>query len=678
MERFEADNFWLLDKEFRVVLAYEVSNNVLTIPEVTQVNWIAVNNGFFNVASAGVKKTALSLHTDYWIVMGIEGKNLFNANLSELTGLDVSLIVSTQNGIKNTILNSTLSYEEKRHLQNASFQSMNMMGTLDTPAGEFVFKTHQIGHWQNHQIGIVLCLSKNKAFLDYYSLIGNLAALLFFGGLLSLFAAALMSRKISRPIANLVDSAEKIREGQYDLVLPEKSFQEVKQLSLAFKEMISGIQTREARIHDLAFNDNLTGLPNRNCFHRELRERVSSDPNHTVFIMMLDVERFKEINDTLGHAMGDSLLVQIAERMKKHFLFYARISGDEFGVVGECTNDKFVEAFTDAVLALFNEPFQIGELVINVEVSIGVAAYPRDTKDINSLTQYADIALYACKDHHKKSIRYHSSLNKHSVLRLNLMTELRSALGRGELQLYFQPKLTLFTQRIDTVECLIRWIHPIHGLIYPDEFIPLAEQTGTIRYLTEWVLNAALHQVKQWQINGYDISIAVNISAMDLTDLTLPDLVGKLLRKYELDTRVLSLEVTESAIMEDPTNALQALQALRAMGITLSIDDFGTGYSSMTQLKGMPVHEMKIDKAFVLELASSADDRIMVKALVDLAKNLGLQTVAEGVEDLASLAYLSQIGCTRVQGYYLSKALPIKDFNPWLDHFEPVGVKPVS
>ncbi|WP_428982877.1 putative bifunctional diguanylate cyclase/phosphodiesterase [Paraglaciecola aquimarina] len=277
--------------------------------------------------------------------------------------------------------------------------------------------------------------------------------------------------------------------------------------------------------------------------------------------------------------------------------------------------------------------------------------------------------MYSCKEQHYRSAIYTPSLNKYSVMRLNLMSELKEALHDGQLHLYYQPKLAFQENAITTVECLIRWIHPEHGFVSPDEFIPLAEQTGAIRNVTNWALDVACNQLNSWQSQGIQLGVAVNISAMDLVDMRLPSYIAELLVRYKLTPNLLTLEVTESAVMSNPENALKALNVLKSMGITLSIDDFGTGYSSMAQLKKMPVHELKIDKAFVLDLASNKEDQVMVKTLISLAANLGLKTVAEGVEDIESLKLLNAFGCTKAQGFYLSKALPADQFNQWYETF---------
>ena len=387
---------------------------------------------------------------------------------------------------------------------------------------------------------------------------------------------------------------------------------------------------------------------------------------------MLDIDRFKDINDTVGHETGDLLIQQIAKRIAAFDevpAFLARLGGDEFGMVLKFEGNQNLESLVHRIACIFDQPFSISGLVLDVDCSIGASVFPDDAATSSGLMQCADIALYSCKGTHHHYAIYKPELNKHSVQRLNLMSELKGALQEGQLQLYYQPKLSLQAQKITSVECLIRWIHPEHGFIPPDEFIPLAEQTGAIRHVTHWGLRTALQQQKQWRQQGHNLTVAVNISAIDLIDMALPTFVSNLLSEFGSEPDMLTLEVTESAIMADPESALSALNTLKRMGIKLSIDDFGTGYSSMAQLKGMPVHELKIDKAFVLELAKSQDDKVMVNTMVSLAKNLSLETVAEGVEDEETLDYLREIGCTKAQGFHLSRPLPADQFDEWLTGF---------
>jgi diguanylate cyclase (GGDEF)-like protein len=524
---------------------------------------------------------------------------------------------------------------------------------------------------------LFLILAKNEAnaYLSNQILRNELIIVLFLAAVLAWFAAILVSRSITRPLEELIKIARNISKGKYIDSFPSSGTREVETLSKAINNMQVGIVEREKAINKLAFFDELTNLPNRIQFNQVIEKHIQQNPTNQLIVLTMDVDRFKEINDTVGHEIGDTLLQLIAQRLTVYTdfnPFIARLSGDEFGIVFDIVdivNIEKIDSIASNVVALFEPPFTINELVLDIDCSIGISVYPEDASTHQGLLQCADIAMYSCKEQHYRYAIYKPELNQYSVMRLNLMSELKGALKEGQLQLHYQPKLSLLENQIHTVECLIRWTHPEHGFVAPDEFIPLAEQTGAIRYVTNWALDTACRELQTWRNQGIQLGVAVNISAMDLVDMSLPTYIAELLTKYELSSDVLTLEVTESAVMSDPDSAFKALNILKDMGITLSIDDFGTGYSSMAQLKKMPVHELKIDKTFVLDLASNKGDQVMVKTLISLAKNLSLKTVAEGVEDKETLNLLSGYGCTKAQGFYMSKALPVEQFNVWYQEF---------
>ena len=536
----------------------------------------------------------------------------------------------------------------------------------------YLYVTSHFGDWMKTTTSLVLAKNQRSAYLSNEALLTELVMVLAIAALLAWIAAYFVSSSIAKPLSELIRIAQNISKGTYITTFPSANAREVETLSTAISDMQDGIKEREKAIHQLAFFDELTGLPNRLQFIQSINDHIAEKPASGLIVLTLDVDRFKEINDTVGHEIGDELLQLIAQRLQTytdHLAFFARLSGDEFGLVVDSNDEAVAEHLAQNVVGLFERPFSINDLVLDVDVSVGVAVFPKDAETQQGLIQCADIAMYSCKDQHYHYAVYQAELNQHSVMRLNLMSELKGALSEGQLQLYYQPKLSLSNQCIETVECLVRWIHPEHGFVPPDEFIPLAEQTGAIRALTNWALDSACKQLSDWQQSNLNLGAAVNISAMDLVDMSLPTYIAELLTKYQLSPGKLTLEVTESAVMTDPDSAYKALNILRTMGITLSIDDFGTGYSSMAMLKKMPVHELKIDKAFVLDLATNQEDQAMVKMLIMLARNLGLSTVAEGVEDAKTLALLSAYGCTKAQGFYLTKALPVDSFNQWYDSF---------
>lgn len=672
--RNDADIAWVLDNKRKVL-----ASTTITETDILKINaqdfthrdiqLLFIEDQFYLIKAAPVKYVESSRNINGWLIMGIDTRRLITAELVDLTDMDVTLL---QLGANHKVIGTTLSSRLTDQLVNLPINKEAGLHPLDRPLQQYLYFADLFAQWKGTPIHILLSTHEDKAYVSYNSLLVQLIAILAIAGFMASAAAMFLSNGVLSPITKLVAVANKIRQGKYVSRFPTSSTLEVASLSSAISAMQEGIKSREEEIQYLAYNDSLTQLPNRNHFYKYLKEQISKS-SKPLAVMMLDLDRFKDINDTVGHEIGDTLLQDIANRLKAAAypgVFIAHIGGDEFGIIVDDIEGQNPDTIAQNFSSLFERPFQIQQLTLDVDVSIGVAAYPEDADSAYGLMQCADIALYSCKGLHYPVAQYKPSLNKHSVQRLNLMSELRGALALGQLSLYYQPKLSIKEGRIATVECLIRWIHPVHGFVPPDEFIPLAEQTGAIREVTHWVLEEAFKQQKIWKEQGHQIGIAVNISAVDLVDMTLPTFVAELMSEYEANGDALTLEVTESAVMSEPESALKALNTLQRMGIALSIDDFGTGYSSMAQLKKMPVDELKIDKAFVLDLANNEDDQVMVRTLIALAQNLGLNTVAEGVEDNQSLDLLTEMGCTKAQGFHLSRPLPAKDFTTWLKEYE--------
>lgn len=401
---------------------------------------------------------------------------------------------------------------------------------------------------------ILLATNEADAYLSYYDLLGQLIVVLVIASLIALTAAIMLSNSVTSPLLKLVDATNKIRQGKFAESFPSGSTREVDSLSFAIKGMQDGIIQREEQIQQLAYYDKLTSLPNRNQFHEHLSQSIgqakSGQDSNQIMVAMMYVDRFKDINDTVGHDTGDKLLKLIADRLHTYFHgndFYARIGGDEYGLIFGGNSGRSPKTIASEIAELFDKPFNLDGLVLDVEVSIGVAIYPTDAQDAQGLMQCADIALYSCKGHHHSYAIYKPELNKHSMQRLNLMSESKEALAAGQLTLYYQPKLTIEADKFESVECLIRWFHAVHGFIPPDEFIGLAEQTGAIRHVTHWALREALMQQQKWREQGNKFNMAVNISALDLVDMKLPSFVSELLSEFNVDPGMLTLEVTESA-----------------------------------------------------------------------------------------------------------------------------------
>ncbi|MBI1844537.1 MAG: EAL domain-containing protein [Actinobacteria bacterium] len=426
----------------------------------------------------------------------------------------------------------------------------------------------------------------------------------------------------------------------------------------------------------LAMHDTLTGLPNRNLFKDRLDQALSRSTRsgHHTGLLFLDLDRFKEVNDALGHRQGDELIKLIAHRLVSAVRdadSVARLGGDEFAIiVPDVSNSSTLVVVAERFTELLREPFEINDITVNVEASIGVALYPDHGEDADTLMQHADIAMYAAKDGGLDYAFYSAENDSNSPVKLALAGELRRALDNdNELVMYYHPLVDLHTGDVTGVEALIRWNHPTRGFVYPDDFIPLAEQSGLIRPLTLKALDLSLAQCRRWHDQGLDLRVAVNLSARNLREPDLPDRVAALLRRHGVPASHLELEVTESGLLSDPDYANTLLCQLSALGIHLALDDFGTGYSSLSYLKNLPVNQLKIDRSFVNNMSEDATDAMIVRSVIDLAHNLGLNVTAEGVETLNQLDHLANLSCDTIQGYHLTKPLPADEIAAWVSGY---------
>lgn len=427
-------------------------------------------------------------------------------------------------------------------------------------------------------------------------------------------------------------------------------------------------------IHRLAYTDPVTNLPNRARFLELVQTAIAGalSEKRPIALLLMDLDRFKEVNDTLGHDRGDSLLHQVGLRLRNTLFttdVVARLGGDEFGILLPrlaVAND--VRQVIKNLLDCLEQPFMIDDIPIVVECSIGVAIMPDHADNADTLLQRADIAMYRAKKMASNSSLYEPELNPHSPERLALMAELRHAIDQQQLLLHFQPKLDIKAGNITGVEALVRWQHPRLGLISPDKFILTAEQTGLIVPLTRWVLRDALIKCQSAAITCNQMKVSVNLSARSLHDPHLPRMIREILDETGANPNQLILEVTESAIVLEPIRAIENLSALRDIGTWISIDDFGTGYTSLSSIKRMPVNELKIDKSFVTEMLTDAEDAMIVRTIIDFGHNFGLSVVAEGVETREVYDALAILGCDIIQGYLISKPLPFEQLKIWHDN----------
>jgi diguanylate cyclase (GGDEF)-like protein len=479
--------------------------------------------------------------------------------------------------------------------------------------------------------------------------------------------AWVIGRSIVTPLREAVALAGAIAGGDYRAAVPCCRKDEVGDLLRSLGTMRDSIASREARILRLAYEDSLTGLPNRT----RLMERLDAlPPEAPSALAILDIQRFAPINHALGHAVGDRLLAELGTRLRQHVAdgdVVARLWGDKFAVVFTATDRAGVQTRLDELLEQLRQPLAIDGQRLDVDASVGVALFPAEANDAASLMRRANLALAAAKGCQCGYAFAADIAAEPAPEQLALIGEMREALANDEFLLYYQPKLDLAGNRVAGAEALIRWHHPRQGMVPPGRFIPFAERTGFIREITPWALRRAVADAAAWQSAGLDIVVAVNLSARDLLNPELVVEVGRLLATSGLEPRRLCLEITESALMDDPDLALRHLHELAALGLKLAIDDYGTGQASLAYVKTLPVHELKVDRAFVAGVDSTPRNAAILRSTLLLCRELGLTVVAEGAETEAEIAWLRANACDQVQGYGVARPMPLGDFLAWTE-----------
>jgi diguanylate cyclase (GGDEF)-like protein len=436
------------------------------------------------------------------------------------------------------------------------------------------------------------------------------------------------------------------------------------------------LEQANAQLEHAATHDALTGLPNRVLLADRLAQATAQSERYSrgFAVLVVDLDRFKSINDSLGHIAGDDMLKEVARRLSQMLRkadTLARLGGDEFVLVlNEISGPRDAETVASKVLASMADPVELSGLDVQISASIGISVFPEDGTDAETLLQHADAAMYHAKKNGRNAFQFFAPvMNVFARERLELESGLRRALVQGEFELHYQPKVDVDSGRIDSAEALIRWHHPKRGLTAPSGFIPIAEETGLIVPIGEWVLYEACRQAREWQTDGMrPLRIAVNLSATQFKQKNLVATVREALAAAGLDPGYLELELTESAVMQDPESSIQVLRQLSGLGVRISVDDFGTGYSSLSYLRRLPLDKLKIDRSFISGVAASRDDAEIVRAIVSLAHSLHLKVIAEGVETEDQLTFLRGLGCDQYQGFHCSPPVPADEFERMMRH----------
>jgi len=502
-----------------------------------------------------------------------------------------------------------------------------------------------------------------------YALWGLVALLL----LAILAGYHILQRKILQPVSTVTRAlrSEIWEENSGIENLPSAELDETRDLIQAFTETSQKIRDRQRQLEYQATHDALTCLPNRIQLINHIKKEIVriSSRKLSIAMLLLDLDRFKEINDTLGHQLGDRVLQEVSGRLLsclRQTDFVARLGGDEFALLLSGATLKYAEEVAQRIVQSLQEPLKIDSFQLHIGGSIGIALCPLHGEGPDSLIRCADVAMYESKRRSRGYVIYDPERDPNSVNRLTLVSDFHYALEQNQLSLHYQPKLDVKSGRAIGAEALLRWNHPEYGFIPPVELIPLAEQTGMINDLTRWVLKTAMHQCAHWVQKGYELSVAVNLSTWDLQDPRLADYIEKLFKDCSIGPQHLVLEITESVMMADPEHAIETMNQLAGMGIELAVDDFGTGFSSLAYLKKLPIHELKIDKSFVIDMCNNDHDAVLVRSTIDLSHNLGLSVVAEGVEDQDTWNLLEILRCDKLQGYFISRPMPADMFEDWL------------
>lgn len=600
-----------------------------------------------------------------WVGMGFTLDSPLARSLGALTRQDVSFVAYADDGAAPSRIASTLGENQQRTLRQLStlIRGETFASTPGfTPDDSALMLAYALARQDAGGVYAVLQAPREALMAPFQELKYHLLVIFAFALLVTSLIAVVSARTISRPIQHLADMARRIGLGERAVDVKPAVRGEFALLANTLTNMQESLDRREAQLLHQSRHDTLTGLPNRTSAEHDIAELVSRGAPFT--LLRLSINDFKRINDSLGYALGDQVLVGVARRLddEPHAQAY-RFGGDEFVLLAQqpWPAGRLME-HTKRVMSV---PLTADNTQVALKVAIGEVASPEHGDTAAELLRRSDIALHQAKESRMATLRYLPGSDERHQRKLQIIHDLPAALQTGQLSLSYQPQIDIRHGGVRQYEALARWRHPQLGFIAPDEFIGLAEQSGNIGLLTSWLITTVLEQLAEWRQAGLVINVALNLSAEDLGNVTLPDQLRSNLSRHGIPVSQLRLEITESTVMRDPGRAVELLRQLRSIGLELAIDDYGTGYSSLAQLKRMPVSELKIDKSFVMQLDRQPDDEVIVRSTVELGHNLGLSVVAEGVENFATLQRLAALGCDYAQGYWIAKPMPADAVLAW-------------
>lgn len=605
-----------------------------------------------------------------WLVLGFALDNKVAQSFSDQVNMHVTFAYKRST---YRFFGSTLNLGQRRLLPEA-MDSLHQsdhgqISMLDDK--DFLTEIVPLG---NNEAPVVVLLhsSLDDAMASYRAVRKRLLVYMAISLVLALALGFWFARGVTRPVKLLADTALRIRHGDYNTALcstlDSRRGDEFGELIGAFGDMQKSIAEREATILRQALFDELTELPNRRQAHDRINAQLADQSSCHSFVILIGLNRHREIVESLGHAVGEFVVQAMSERLRKSAAtaqMIARVSTDEFLILLSTAENIDGVVYAETLINELIHPVTLERAEIVPDLSAGIVVLPDDATSATDAMRRASIALTDGRENNSFACRYENGRDESHIRRLSIVADLKKAVEQDQLILHFQPKINMSTGATDSVEALVRWIHPTDGFMAPDEFIGLAEQSGNIGMLTQWVLNAAIAQISQWNDLGIKLKVAVNLSALDLQDESLFNRIEALLIKHKVPTTQLIIEVTESAMLRDTQQAMITLKRMRARGLTISIDDFGTGYSSLAKLKDLPIDELKIDRAFVTDIEPNTTKTKIIKAIIDLGHSMNLTVITEGVETQEEWDLLSILGNDVVQGFLISRPLPAAELTGW-------------
>jgi diguanylate cyclase (GGDEF)-like protein len=616
-----------------------------------------------------------------WVVLGFHIDATVTDRIASLTGHDVALVANADG--THFLAGSDAAHSAFRSPANlaARTETRDEVYIVNGPDTDYLATSTAFvaSRTNDARVHVILLRSITDAMEPYLQARRGLAI---FGIALLIVVAvsgAWLSASVARPLNTLSKAARDMMEGNYDASVTVRSDDEVGELASTFNAMRKAIADRERRISHRALHDPLTDLPNQSNILQTLEsllEQAGRD-GRKVFVLSIRLSRMSAISSTLGHSAGDELIRLAARHLRNNIEpreVLGHLGGDQFIlIIPDAESDGALEC-AEKIRDILAAGVTLEKVNISLQSEIGIAGYPEHSDGATSLLRNAAIACSEAHTHGESVTIFMRGREYDYVRQLRIVNDLRGAFHRAEVQVWYQPKVALPEGIPSGAEALVRWEHPEYGWLAPDEFVPAAEEAGTIVHLTRYVLKQAIADCRNWNSAGHSLQVSVNLSARDLCDDYLPYYVLQLLKEHHLEPQRLTLEVTENSVIQQLRRAITVLECLQDIGVCISMDDFGTGQSSLAQLKNIPLNELKIDKSFVTDLAEDKDNEAIVKTTIELAHSLGIHVVAEGVEDEYSMRFLSSVGCEQAQGYYLSKPIPLQDFMRWLSSYRSAAV----